>query len=649
MKHFHFAPKQLLVPLGCIAAILLTAACYWPSLSGPFIFDDFPNLAPIGEFGGIHSWETFKHYVFSGNAGPLGRPISLASFVLNAQDWPASPYPFKVTNLALHLINGALLYILATQLLSGLHGKTQARKMALVAMSVWLLHPLLVSTTAFVVQRMTQLSGMFVLLGLIGYLHGRTLLDSKPRQAWLWIIGSISSGGALAILSKETGVLLPLFALSIEMSVFSRNKEAPRKGLLWLLCLPVFMLLAYIASLLPGIENTYLARDFTLTERLLTQSRILLDYLSHTLYPQMRGSGIYHDDYPISAGILSPLTTLFSLLTLCALLASACAFRKKFPLFALAVFWFLAGHFLESNIIPLELYYEHRNYLPIMGIAILAGKASFPSQGDLKKIAPFLALLFILFESFITWQNASMWSSQAKLVHFTLLEHPTSLRALERAALYSAANKDYRKTLSYLQEATRHHPSKHSLKLSIIQTKCLLNELNKTEIKQAALQVSQGAYEKESILYLPEFIHLATIKACDGLDFDATHQILDAIAAQAARPGPGASKYAIHYQRGMLFAAEGRKNEAMAAMDTAYSLRAVIDVPLLQTIWMISVRNYKLAQKYLDTARHLNQQRARQEVSREADIEGFQGLIDQGHSNPNYAPFEYPLRMKDPI
>ena len=631
-----------------LTILLLTAACYFPSLSGPFIFDDIPNLSPIGEFGGIHSWETFKQYVFSGGAGPLGRPVSLASFALNAQDWPASPYPFKVTNLILHLFNGALLYLLATQLLSGLQGKTPARKMALVAMAIWLLHPLLVSTTAFVVQRMTQLSAMFVLLGLIGYLHGRTLLPSKPRQAWLWIIGSMGSGGALAILSKETGVLLPLFALCIEMSVFSADRKTPRKRLLWLLCLPVFMLLVYMASLLPGIENTYLARDFTLTERLLTQPRILLDYLSNTLYPQMRGSGIYHDDYPISAGILSPLTTLFSLLTLCALLASACAFRKKFPLFALAVFWFLAGHFLESSIIPLELYYEHRNYLPIMGIAILAGKASFPSQGDLKKIAPFLALLFILFESFITWQNASMWSSQARLVHFTLLEHPTSLRALERAALYAAANKDYRKTLDYLQAATEHHPHKHSLKLSVIQTKCLLNELDKAEIKQVALLIAQGTYEKESIQYLPEFTRLAKNQVCNALDFEAIHLLLDAIAAQAALPGPGASKYAIHYQRGMLYAAEGRTDEAMIAMDTAYAVRAMIDAPLLQTVWMISVRNYKLAQKYLNTAKHLNQQRTKREISREADIKGFQGLIDQGHNNPEFAPFEYPLRRKDP-
>src|SRR5580765_379939 len=90
-------------------AILLCLCVYWPGLSGGFLFDDDPNLSPLGSYGGVRDWETFKSFVTTGFAGPLGRPIALASFVLDATTWPAAPYPFKLTNLWIHLLTGVAL------------------------------------------------------------------------------------------------------------------------------------------------------------------------------------------------------------------------------------------------------------------------------------------------------------------------------------------------------------------------------------------------------------------------------------------------------------------------------------------------------------------------------------------------------------
>ena len=629
---------------GLLAILAFTALCYWPSLTGPFIFDDHPNLSPLGAFGGIDSWEKFIHFISSGGSGPLGRPVSLASFVLNAQNWPANPYPFRLTNLAIHLFNGLLVFCLAIQLQAARYPLAQARQMALLSTAIWLLHPLLVSTTAFIVQRMTQLSCSFVLLGLIGYLHGRSQLMQTPTKGWIWIFGSMGIAGSLAILSKETGVLLPLFTLCIEATVFANDKSAYRRRLLLLFGLPVLAIAANLAMRLPGIETSFLYRDFTLVERLLTESRILIDYLSHILAPRMEGAGLYHDDFPISSGLLSPPSTLASLMVLSLLFLLGCKLRFRYPFLSLGILWFFAGHCLESSIIPLELYYEHRNYVPMIGLALAAGQCCLATQGRMRRIALLIATLFITLEAFITWQNAVMWSSQRDLVHISVQEHPTSLRALERAALYYAAKQDYRRTLPYLETAVVHHPDKHSMKLSVIQTKCLLNELNETEVLDAAQLITYGKYEKESIQYLPEFMRLTKLKACYGLTHSSLLALLEALEIQSDQPGPGTEKGLINYYRAVILAETGQHTAALEALGKANALSPTFDSLLLQVVWLISISDYTQAQHYLDIAKQMNAERLSWAASRSSDIQGFQSVIDNKDANPALVPFEYPFK-----
>ena len=98
-------------PWGLLAVwallLLLAIVVYLPGLSGPFLFDDFGTLAELGQRGGIRDWETFRAFVFGGHAGPTGRPLALLTFLLDATNWPADAWPFKRTNVVIHLINGA--------------------------------------------------------------------------------------------------------------------------------------------------------------------------------------------------------------------------------------------------------------------------------------------------------------------------------------------------------------------------------------------------------------------------------------------------------------------------------------------------------------------------------------------------------------
>lgn len=106
---------------------LLCTILYFPGLDSPFLFDDVPNLNALQHLHGLNPTdEGFREFVSSGQAGPLGRPVSLITFALQAADWPEHPAAFKAVNLALHLLNGALLYALAW-MLAGVRGVSGQR------------------------------------------------------------------------------------------------------------------------------------------------------------------------------------------------------------------------------------------------------------------------------------------------------------------------------------------------------------------------------------------------------------------------------------------------------------------------------------------------------------------------------------------
>ena len=132
----HIVVISILLATSWILAFLI----YTPGLKGPFLFDDFPNLEKIGALGPIKNWELFQAYISSGFSGPTGRPISLLSFLLNTNDWPADPEPFKQTNLLIHLLISVILFSTIRKLLVSISRSWhEANWIALIATTLWLL------------------------------------------------------------------------------------------------------------------------------------------------------------------------------------------------------------------------------------------------------------------------------------------------------------------------------------------------------------------------------------------------------------------------------------------------------------------------------------------------------------------------------
>lgn len=621
---------MLVIVCGLSAVLALTVLCYWPSLSGPFIFDDIPNLELLGERGGLSSADRYFEYISSGLSGPLGRPITLASFTIDGQTWPADPRPFRTTNLLIHLCNGLLVFFLARLIFLSAHKPKTAELLALICTTLWVLHPLLVSTTAYVVQRMTLLSSFFVLCGLLCYFLGRHRLSIRPLSGWAWILLGMGASGLLALFSKESGILLPFYALVLEFTLFKRSElhNSQRKLLLALFCTPILCLVAYVVIDWAAINQLFEYRPFTASERLMTQAPVLLDYLRQALAPQLSGLGIIHDDYPISRGLLNPVSTLLSVVIIAGSMAFAVLTRKRWPFIGFGILWFFIGHSLEAGPFALELYFEHRNYLPLLG-PIVAICSFLPSMSlQVRRVLPVLLTFLIVIESFLTWQAAATWGSEEKLMQTALLEHPDSLRAQQYVANRYIVRGQYSEALLVQESLAKKHPKLASIHMSILNLRCLTGELTKIQIGSTLSILQSTGYDMHVIGYLGPLIGNAESGTCHTLGFAEVHSIFDALLSAPIISKNSKIRGAILYHKGLGYKKSGNLDEAVTQLDLSYAANPEVDVLIRLIVWLLDAERIDGAQQYLLLAQDYSVGRIWKTNPRSGDLAILQARID---------------------
>jgi hypothetical protein len=457
----------------------ITALLYWPGLHGPFLLDDIPNLEPLKRWmDGELDW---YGVVFDNRSGPLGRPLSMATFLLNAMlAGHMDSFAFKPTNLLVHLLCGLVIWQLLRQLLKR-DGNTfeNAEWLALLVATLWLWLPLQVSTVLYVIQRMAQLAALFMLLALWVYAIGRRRIVEGRRSGWVFIWLGVPLLTLLAALSKENGILALQLALVLELTLYApaSGEKRPRTITLFFaitVVLPAMLALAWLAWNPGYILNGYSLRDFTLKERLLTEPRILWSYVQTLLFPIGRDMGIYHDNYPVSTGLFHPWTTLPAMLAWFAVAVAGWRLRKRAPLFSAGIGFFLVGHAIESGIIALELYFEHRNYLPSVGLLMaIAGGLSALLRNRPTSTAAFrhtgivLLGLFPVLYAAGTWAHVSGWSSDRLFYAMQESYNPESPRLESNLAARAMTAGDLKDALRHISIGERYSPSTERITATI--------------------------------------------------------------------------------------------------------------------------------------------------------------------------------------
>jgi hypothetical protein len=419
-----------------ILVAMLAVAVFLPGLGGGFIFDDRPNIV---QNTALHlsnlNLSELPFAVYSFQPGHGSRMLAMATFAFDYWRSGLDPRAFKATNIVIHAVTVAALAWLYVGLLTQAGWRRRRASIAAAILAAaWALHPLQVSSVLYIVQRMQTLVTLFGVLTLIAYLHMRQAQVLGERSRTYALLALMC--WALGLASKEDAALYPLYALAVEVTLFRFKCANPLHGRVLrgvYTSLIVVCVCAFAFYVIPKYWawGTMPGREFTSPQRLMTQARVLVMYLGQSVVPLPSHMPFYYDVIPVSKGMLDPPTTLFSAAVLVALVACAWAWRNTRPAFTLGILLFFAGHLLTSNILNLELAFEHRNQFPMIGIILAAGEVwnlVWMRAGKPRiELVASCAVVLILAAAAVT--RAYHWGDPVRFGEYSLRLSPKSPRA----------------------------------------------------------------------------------------------------------------------------------------------------------------------------------------------------------------------------
>ena len=581
-----------------IALLILLAAAgalFTAGLPGGFLLDDFPNLSGLERaregavYGGI--------YLSEGVTGFPGRPLSYLTFFLQAHSWPGDPLAFKVINIVLHLVNGALLYFAARTTLR-LMGRRDAGTLAVIGVALWLIHPIQISTVLYVVQRMTELSALFCLGGVLAYLKGRTLACAgRIKAGYLWMSAAVALAMPLAILAKENGILLPLYIGVIEFTLLAGVARPPR----WKRWAAVFLGLPPLAVALyvgfaPWVDGA----------RIYTQAIVVWEYVGKIVLPRPRAFGIYYDDYAAAVPPWFSFTTALAMAAWCAAAAFAVVVRRNSPFLSFAVLWFLAGHVLESTVVPLELYFEHRNYLPLFGPALSltwAAKRLWEraSSAHMRRVYASLGAAAVVVLAGVTWVEARTWADPLRQVVVWAEERPASPRAQYALGMHYLFADLYADAGKVLARGRAIAPHETYFGLAWLLIGCLTDDVPVPDARDVARDFARFRMRPVIANLLENLLLQLEHGTCRRLRAEDALELADALLSNPQVTGQ--FRWTALYTKGRLLALQGHLDPAMRALEAADAILPNLGVLHLQVTWLASAALYDDALQFIEKGR----------------------------------------------
>jgi tetratricopeptide (TPR) repeat protein len=401
------------------------------------------------------------------------RKIAYFTFLLNRKIAPVTPASFRLFNIFLHFLNALLVYVLALRTFRMIFPKPELQSpnqqpgelpptgandrviyyAALFSGLVFALHPLNINAVSYIVQRMASLAAFFVILSVLCYGYAYHASERFTTAALYALSGLFV---LLGIFSKENAVMaIPLVMLYDYVFLSRCQGRIFLRRLLLISAIAVFSI--GVASLFTGLPHSFIeiaevfghpGRPLSAIDRkpwmavdvywspiqhILTECRVISRYMFLILLPFPRFLVFDWWGFPVSAGLLKPITTLFSIMWLAALLFFSVRKIRRYPLLCFGILWYLIALSLESfAAVGADLYFEHRNYLPLVGLVIgVSGQLAVSSQG---KIAPkklvAAAVIFCGALGIMTYSRNFVWHDSVTLWTDTLNKCPGNMRAM---------------------------------------------------------------------------------------------------------------------------------------------------------------------------------------------------------------------------
>ncbi len=624
----------------------LTFLLYFFGVSGPLLLDDFQNLESLGYFGGVNSLEGAQRFIFGNSSGPFGRPVAMASFLLNDFTWPLSDIAsFKLTNIAFHICTGLVLFLLINRLLwqeFNINNRV-ATGLSIAVVATWLIHPIHVSTVLYIIQRMAILSAFFSLCAFLCYLHTRFYIEhhSKIKAATWSAFGLLFF--LLAILSKENAILLIPFILLCEFFLFRPllSRSALKKGRVLLLFImassPIWLYLSY------GYwGGGYAIREFDVIDRLILQIAVIGDYVGKLLFPTADRMNLLDGRFiSLSSAMYSSSFIVGYLISFTYICLFIYASYKKNTLLLFGLVWFVVFHVLESSVFPLEIYYEHRNYLPSVGLFIflIASLYNGLSRVISLPVISFIHAVFLIYLGFVTLILAITWGVSSNLFIKLSSDEPNSLRAKVMYAAYLERRGLPEFAIAELEEAMDIEPAALGLVLNITRLVCKYDLVNyPSDIKSRLYNADM--IDSSVVFQLRELMRIKSKKcAILGENFDEIDKLIARLNTHKVFtywPVLGAQYFNLLTD---YYVSELEFNSAMRSLDKAIELTPTVDLLIRKSVLLASAGLYEDALETLRFAHMADTNRKRFTPSREEEIKFLmQSISNQGEHAGSLTP-----------
>ena len=611
-------------------ALLATVFVYWIGLHGPFVLDDASNLTPILDW--LHGDNTWQHALLGNTSGLFGRSLSMATLMASAWAGGYDPFAFKLGNLFAHLLCGFTGWqMLRRALARDPHLRRHADVAAALLAAVWLLHPLNVSTVLYAVQRMAQVSALFTLAALWAYLSARMALEQgRTSRALIGLFVLFPLLVIAGLLGKENAAVASALCLVFELAYFQQSRTEHRLPITQrilaifygvFLIVPVALAAIAFAQRPERFLGGYAIRDFTLSQRLLSEGRALMDYVGALLLPRGAAMGVFNDDFAVSTGLLSPPSTLLALLALVAISVLAIALRKRAPSVFAGWFFFLVAHSIESSIFPLELYFEHRNYLPAFGLLLAVfGMAEFltrrirPGAMPRWKLGLLAAGGYALALGVAAHARAFVWADEGRLLIQEATQHPQSMRANIELAYYAIHKGNVKFALATTDKLLRNpNPRVRELAyLTRVMTECIASGNATPSDLRDAVALARPLVTLDEARLFTDLAAINDQRSCAGAGpVDLADAIVAILAAAHDQPDNVQPKWSLRHTAARLYADAGDWKQALPQAELAWQSGG--DAPVGAFLVRAYVHNGMRAQAertYAQIAKRINPENA---------------------------------------
>lgn len=474
----------------CVVVVCAALLPYLHVLNAPFYYDDLPNIVRNG-FVHVGTFDLDSFYI-AGLSSPLpSRFFAYFTFALNHYFGGLDPFGYHLVNLAIHAINSLLVLFVAHAIFSKRFPAVESKQAvwigATTAACMFAVHPVQIQAVTYIVQRMTSLSVMFFLLAYALYILST---GAQERRKWMLLVVSAVCW-FLALSCKEIAITLPAVIFLHRWLIQEHGQFLwMRAHLAAIGSLLLLTVLAYVffdvIDGIPSFEHMYKYRPFTLQERVLTELRVVVHYLSLIAYPLPSRLNLIHT-FSLSHSFLDPITTLLSFGLLSALLIVAFYYTRRFSFLSFCIFWFFVNLVLESSVIALDLSYEHRLYLPLVGISLLTGYAvARVSRAPSSVFVRAGAVVVLVALAFATYQRNLVWTDELWLWRDVMAKSPDSWSALNNYAgvLKHRGMSDL--AIPYYERAVRANPR---LPLTYVNYAATLNDVGRYHDAQQVIEL----------------------------------------------------------------------------------------------------------------------------------------------------------------